>query len=127
MNTERKPGYYRIITVAFPDYVIVKWDGCDFYHLEVLPNPILKGNIISIIETPISPSPPQVTDEDGPSEPEIVVTGYSFEEVIEWTEWLGEMGWYKERGKPEWHHDDEVGGFANTEDLVRHYLAPNKY
>lgn len=41
--------------------------------------------------------------------------------LIEWTEWLGEMGWYKEKGKDKWCHDDETGCFESTKDLVEHY------
>ena len=53
----------------------------------------------------------------------VEVIGYSWEEVIEWTEWLGEMGWYKEKGKPQWEHSDEIGKFESTEALVTHYLS----
>lgn len=61
-NTERKPGYYRIITERFKDGVIVEWDGFDFYHLEKIECPIMPDKIISIIETPITPSPELPTE-----------------------------------------------------------------
>ena len=30
--------------------------------------------------------------------PQYTVQGYSLDEVVEWTRWLGEMGWYMEKG-----------------------------
>lgn len=42
------------------------------------------------------------------------------EEVIEWTEWLGQMGWYMEKNGS-WHHDDETSYFENTTKLFEHY------
>jgi len=46
----------------------------------------------------------------------------SRDELIEWTRWLGEMGWYKNSHNDIWQHDNEVGHFSNTKELVDHYL-----
>lgn len=51
----------------------------------------------------------------------------SRKELIDFVDHLGEMGWYKEKnGK--WTHDDVIGYFEKTEDLVKHYLPtpPNE-
>jgi hypothetical protein len=46
------------------------------------------------------------------------------EKLIEWTDWLSEMGWYKEGNH--WEHNDEIGIFETTSDLVRHYNPTSK-
>ena len=47
--------------------------------------------------------------------------GYSEEELIKYLEWIGEMGWYYEKENNQWVHDDELGSFKSTQDLVNHY------
>jgi len=46
---------------------------------------------------------------------------YSEEDLIKYLDWIGEMGWYYEKSTSLWVHDDEVGSFKSTEDLVNHY------
>lgn len=47
--------------------------------------------------------------------------GYTLAQLIEWTELLGEMGWYKVKGG-RWEHADEHGFFETTKDIVEHYI-----
>jgi hypothetical protein len=46
--------------------------------------------------------------------------GAVLSKIIEWTQRLGEMGWYMTE-KGQWEHDNETGCFENTEALVKHY------
>lgn len=49
---------------------------------------------------------------------------YSLQDVIDFVQFIGELGWYYEKGKNRWVHDDETGCFNSTEDLVKHYIEP---
>jgi len=46
---------------------------------------------------------------------------YSEAELILYLEWIGGMGWYYEKEKNQWVHDDELGAFKSTQDLVNYY------
>ena len=46
---------------------------------------------------------------------------YSESDLITYLEWVGEMGWYYEKDKKQWVHDDELGMFKSTKDLIDYY------
>ena len=46
---------------------------------------------------------------------------YSEADLITYLEWVGEMGWYYEKDKKQWVHDDELGMFKSTKDLIDYY------
>lgn len=45
---------------------------------------------------------------------------FSEVEVVDYLEWICGMGWYFE-DKKRWVHDNEVGCFNSTKDLLNHY------
>lgn len=49
---------------------------------------------------------------------------FTREEVIKTLDWIGEMGWYREKGG-RWRHDDETGYFESTEEIFDHYKYTN--
>jgi len=52
--------------------------------------------------------------------PEQPVSSSAFEKLVEYIDWIGSLGWYRESNGV-WKHDNEVGHFSNTEELVKYY------
>lgn len=48
--------------------------------------------------------------------------------IVREVEWIGEMGWYREKDG-RWLHDDETGYFESTETMVKFYALgiPKEY